>query len=118
MSMRQLATNSFWIIFGKILIFIMGFAFITGMANLAPKEVVGSYNYILSVLTIVSITTLPGMNTALIRAIARGYEGSLRSMMRLKLLFGSIGYALELATLPTDKPLLAIRFWLLRHLSP
>ena len=74
----------------------MGFAFITGMANLAPKEVVGSYNYILSVLTIVSITTLPGMNTALIRAIARGYEGSLRSMMRLKLLFGSIGSLISL----------------------
>ena len=94
--MSNVAKNSIWIISGKIIIFLLGFAFITGLANLAPKGVVGSYNYIIAVLTIASVTTLPGMNAALVRAVARGYEGSIRPMMRKKFLFGLIGSAVAL----------------------
>lgn len=87
----QLVKNSAWIIGGKLVIFSLSFAFITGLANLVPADVAGSYNYVLSLLTIVSLFTLPGMGTALIRAVARGKEGTIYSMMRLRLLWGMMG---------------------------
>lgn len=83
--------NGLWFIGGKLVIFALSFAFMTGFANLAPKEVLGTYTYITSILTIISISTLPGMGTAIVRAVARGHEGSLRHMLRLRLKFGLIG---------------------------
>ncbi len=95
-NLKATAQNSFWVISGKLIIFLLGFAFVTGLANLVPKGVVGSYNYIIAVLTIASITTLPGMNGALTRAVARGFEGSIKPMMRLKFLYGLLGSAISL----------------------
>lgn len=40
-----------------------------------PKEAVGHYHFILSVLGIVSITSLPGMRTAIMQSVARGNRG-------------------------------------------
>lgn len=94
--MSNVLKNSFWIIAGKIIIFLLGFAFVTGLANLVPKNTVGNYNYIIAVLTIASIATLPGMNSALTRAVARGFEGSIKPMMRLKFLYGLFGSAVAL----------------------
>ena len=94
--MSNVVKNSFWIIAGKIIIFLLGFAFVTGLANLVPKNIVGNYNYIIAVLTIASIATLPGMNGALTRAVAQGYEGSIKPMMRLKFLYGLLGSAVAL----------------------
>ena len=87
----QLLRNSAWVIGGKIVIFGISFAFITALANIAPTEVAGSFQYIMATLAIVSIFTLPGMNTALVRAVSRNFEGSIRSMMRMRLTFGLIG---------------------------
>ncbi|MDB4984164.1 MAG: hypothetical protein JWM20_343 [Patescibacteria group bacterium] len=88
--------NSAWIIGGKIAIFLLSFSFITALANLVPKNVVGSYNYIIAVLTIASIATLPGMNNALARAVAKGFEGSVKPMMQKKVLFGFLGSIISL----------------------
>ncbi len=88
---KNIAKNSFFIIGGKLVIFAISFAFIMGLANLLPKEVVGSFNYVISILGIVSIATLAGMNTALTRAVARGHEGSMKYMMRQRIKFGLIG---------------------------
>lgn len=91
---RQLTTiakNTTFIICGKIVTFALSFAFITGLANLTSKELAGSYAYVISILAITSITTLPGMATALTRSVARGHEGSIFPMMRLRIIWGSIG---------------------------
>lgn len=93
---KETLRNGLWIVSGKVSIFILGFAFITGMGNLVPKDIIGSYTYVMSILSILGITTLIGMNQALVRAVSRGYEGSIRSMMRLKLIFGSLGSLLSL----------------------
>lgn len=95
-TIREFAKNGFWVIAGKIVIFAISFAFITGLANLVPRETVGAYNFVMSVLGIVSITTLAGMNNALVRAVARGHEGSIKYMMRLRLMFGAIGSLISL----------------------
>lgn len=95
-ALHNTTKNASWIIGARMTMLLMSFAFITGLANLVPGNVVGSFNYIVAVLTILSIFTLPGMNTSLIRAVSRGYEGTVRPMMRRKLLFGLIGSGISL----------------------
>lgn len=92
----QLVKNTAWIIGGKLVIFTLSFAFITGLANLVPRDVVGSYNYLISLFAIASIFTLPGMGSALVRSVSRGHEGTLTRIMRLRLSWGTIGSIIAL----------------------
>ncbi len=91
MNIGYMARNGSSVIIGKIVIFLIAFCFISGLANFAGKDTVGNYTYITSVLAIVSIATLPGMPSALMRAIARGKEGSLAGMTRHRLVVGLFG---------------------------
>src|SRR3989344_3201953 len=45
-------------------------------ARLLPKELYGNYRYILNILGIFSFLSLPGLGTAMVYAVARGFEGS------------------------------------------
>jgi len=58
---------------------------------LLPKEVYGNYKYLFSILGIVALFTLGGMDTAVTQAIARGQDGSFRMGFRKKLLFSFLG---------------------------
>jgi len=93
-NVRKAARDSAYVVGGKALSFLASFAVITVMARFVPREVIGSYNYVIAALAIVSIATLPGMNEALTRAIGRGYDASVGYMLRQRLLFGMIGSVL------------------------
>jgi O-antigen/teichoic acid export membrane protein len=67
--------------------FLLSIAF----ANLLPKETFGIYRYILSIAGILAIPTLSGMNTAVIQAVARGYEGVALSALKTKIRWGLLG---------------------------
>ncbi len=54
-------------------------------ANLASKEVYGTYKYILSVAGLVGALTLGGMNTAIVRSVARGQEGLFKNGFKINL---------------------------------
>ena len=73
--MVYLAKGGFWIGLNQVLTVSFGFFLALAFANFIPKEVFGSYKYILSFMGIFSIFTLPGMNTAIARATAKGQEG-------------------------------------------
>lgn len=66
-------------------------------ANWAPKELFGEYKYILSVVGILMITTLPGMTTAFTKAIAKGQEPLLKEIFFEKFRWGTIGAFLSAA---------------------
>jgi O-antigen/teichoic acid export membrane protein len=70
-----------------ILSFIM--AIILGW--LLPKEVYGNYKYLFSILGIIALFTLGGMDTAVTQAVARGQDGSFRTGFRKKLIFSFLG---------------------------
>lgn len=60
-------------------------------ANLLPKETYGTYKYVISVISILGITTLSGMGSALTQAIARGFEGSFIPVLKTKIRWGLLG---------------------------
>ena len=59
-------------------------------ANLIDPESYGNYKYVLSLAGIIGAFSLSELGTAVLRAIARGHEGTLRYAFRLSL-FWSIG---------------------------
>jgi O-antigen/teichoic acid export membrane protein len=85
------AKNGAFVIAGKIAIFTISFGFMAFFGNVATKTTLGQYNYIISVLSIISIATLPGINSALVRAVSRDSEGSVKTLTAKRVTTGLIG---------------------------
>lgn len=85
-----------WLIFGKVVEIFAGLGIMVAFANLVSKEVFGTYQYILSIAAIISIFSLPGIDTALTRTIAKGNEKMLIPCFKEKVKWGSIGGLISL----------------------
>lgn len=83
--MVYVAKGGLWLTFGHIIQTVFGLILLVAFANLIPKEVYGTYQFILSIVAIFSTLTLTGMGTAITRAVAKGSEGSLRYGLRVQL---------------------------------
>ncbi|PIR04263.1 MAG: hypothetical protein COV59_03715, partial [Candidatus Magasanikbacteria bacterium CG11_big_fil_rev_8_21_14_0_20_39_34] len=83
--------GGFWLSVGQIIFSLSGFFLSLAYANLLDPKVYGLYRYILSLSSILALTTLPGMETAVVRSIARGYEHTIISAMKEKIRWGLIG---------------------------
>ena len=81
---------------GQAIASIAAFAVTTVLAHYLPKEVFGQYRFVLSVVPILAIFSLPGMATAITQSVARGHSGNLRSVLKTKILWGLIGSLLSL----------------------
>jgi O-antigen/teichoic acid export membrane protein len=98
--MVYLAKGGFWLTLGQFIASGASFLLAIAFANLLPKEIFGDYRYILSLLGILTIFTLTGINTAVIQAVARGLEGSFWPSFTSKLKWsilasiGSLGVAI------------------------
>ena len=74
--MVYLFHGGFWLTVGQVVTTLSVLALGIVFANVLPKDVYGTYKYLLAIAGIFSLFTLPGMNVALIRAVARGFGGS------------------------------------------
>ncbi len=94
---RYLFSGGFWLSLTKV--FAMGVSFLTSIAfaNLLPEHTYGVYRYVLSLLPILTIPTLNGIDTALTRAVARGKESTLYPALSLKVTWGLLGGIASLA---------------------
>ena len=89
--MVYLTRGGFWLVLGKIAFNISGFLLIIAFANLLSKETYGTYQYVLSIVSILAIPTLSGMNSAIVMAVAQGYEGTLAPAIKAQITWGSLG---------------------------
>ncbi len=94
--MVYLAKGSFWLGIGQIVS--SGAAFLTSIAfaNLLLPEVYGIYKYILSINSLLLITTLAGMDSAVTQSVARGFDGTLELGIKTKMKWGVFGTILSL----------------------
>ncbi len=60
-------------------------------ANLLPKEVYGTYRYILSIFSILMISTVGRMDDSLAISVARGFEGNFLEAMMTRMRWGLWG---------------------------
>ena len=83
-----LARGGFWL--GLRSVAATGGAFLLAIAfaNLLDQKTYGSYQFVLSVIGILAIFTLPGIGISLIRSVARGQEGSYLESLKIKIIWG------------------------------
>lgn len=94
---RYLISGGSWLLAGQALSFVFSFALMWVFANYLSKEEYGQYRFFLTAVSIISLTSLPGLNQAVIRAVARGADGILKpaTLLRMKYaLLGSLGSAI------------------------
>ncbi len=82
--------GSFWILFGKVGVFLISFAKMIVFGRYASQETYGIYTFIISMAIIVGIFSLPGIKTSLVKAIAQKKEGTLNLAIKEKLKFALI----------------------------
>lgn len=73
--------NSFWVNFDQAVRSVAELLIIVILARLLSQEVFGQYQLLLSIFMIASLATLSGFNGALLRGLARGYDGTLAVIM-------------------------------------
>jgi O-antigen/teichoic acid export membrane protein len=86
-----LVKNGFWLTLGQVVSIGASFLLSIAFANLIDPIVYGNYKYIISILGILGIFSLPGISTAVTQAVARGFEGSFYSGFKTKLKWGCLG---------------------------
>jgi O-antigen/teichoic acid export membrane protein len=91
-----LAKGGFWLTSGQIIYACAGLLLAIAFANLLDPVVYGNYKYILSIAGILGIFSLSGMKTAVIQAVARGFEGSFYSAFKTKLKYGILVSAVSI----------------------
>jgi len=94
--MVYLARGSFWWILGQICVSFISLAVMIAFSRFLPKQTYGTYKYIISIIAILSIFSLPGIDIALIRTVARGYKKVLTACAFVKLRWSSIGVTIGL----------------------
>ena len=68
--------GGFWLSVSQFFNTLKGFILSVALANMLSKESLGIYYFVMTILIFVSIFALPGMKTAVIHAVTRGYEGT------------------------------------------
>lgn len=89
--MLYLTSGGFWLTVSNVLGAITSFATSIAFANWLPQETYGVFRYVISVLPILTIPTLIGIDTALTRAVAQGKESTLYPALALKMKWGVWG---------------------------
>lgn len=89
--MVYLAHGGFWLTVGQVVSTASTLALAIAFANLVPSETYGTYKYLLAVAAIFSLFTLPGMNTAIARSVARGDRSTVRTATKMRIVWGLLG---------------------------
>src|SRR3989338_3757032 len=76
--MVYLVKGNSWLILSQVVSILASLAVDVAFANLITPEEYGNYKYVFSLAGIISAFTLSGLTVAVLRATARGHEGTLK----------------------------------------
>ena len=92
-----LIRSEFWVYLRSGISLITGVAVSVIFARLAPREIYGQYNYLLAILAIVSILSIPGLKNAVLFSTAKGNEGNYKVAVKTSFLWSLLGVPALLA---------------------
>jgi len=90
---RYLMRGSFWLVIGSMAGMLIGLLLSMTYARYLPKETYGSYRYVLSIISLVGIFSLPSFGATITRSSARGFDGTFRKLSRI-MFFSSFGISI------------------------
>ncbi len=85
-----------YLVLGQVCVALSSLAASMLFVRLSSQDIYGQYNYVLSVLGLLSILSLPGMSTAMARSVARGYDQVFVRGVRTRLTWGLLGSVVAL----------------------
>ena len=74
LDLRYFIQNYVYLASAQVVTLACGLLLSVAFARLLPKETFGQYSFIFAILAMATITTLPGMGTAIVQAVARGHD--------------------------------------------
>jgi O-antigen/teichoic acid export membrane protein len=80
--------SSIWLTINQIITGLSGLLLSVAFAHLVDPYLYGTYKYILSIISILAVLTLPGLNSTYTQSVARGKDGDLYSILRHKIRAG------------------------------
>jgi len=83
--------NGFWMTFRQIIGMGTGSLLSVAFARLLSKDTFGQYQFIISIMSMISIISITGLNTSIIQSVARGYDGSYIKAVKIRFLWSLIG---------------------------
>jgi O-antigen/teichoic acid export membrane protein len=86
-----LAKFGSYLTIGNLISLIASFLLSIALARLLPKEVYGDYRYILSIFELLAISSLQGMNGAIVQGVARGFDKLAKDGLKTKLRWSLLG---------------------------
>jgi len=92
-----------YLMIGDIISLAAAFLLSIAFARLLPQETYGQYRYILSIMAILAISSLQGMNMAITQGVAKGLEGVFLKGFKTKLKWSLLGSIASIGV--------AIYFW-------
>lgn len=120
--MVYLAHGGFWLAIAYAVATISGLITAVALANFIPKEVYGTYQFVLSGAAIIASLTLTGMNSAVIRAVSQGSDSALRRGTHIRLIWSTaaafIAAAVALYYYLNGDTTLALSFLIAGSLAP
>ncbi len=91
---RAIMQGGTWLFLERLIFIAKGFLLSLLYANLLPKEVFGQFQFVVSVLSIATVTALPGMGTAIVQGVARSHDGNYYQGVSKMLLWSLSGSAI------------------------
>lgn len=88
--LRYLLGGGSWLFLGQLVGIGTSLFLAIGYAHFLSMETYGTYKYVLSIFGLLSIFTLPSMETAAIRGISRGHDGIFWDSLRYRITGGAI----------------------------
>lgn len=85
-----LAKGGFWLTSGNVIGTALALVLAVVSANYLPKEIFGTYKYVISMASILLVFSLSGMGASLTRSVARGYDGSLIPTVKTSVKWGIV----------------------------
>jgi len=89
--------NGSWVFLRQVVETASGLALSVVFARLSTQEVYGQYQFILSLFATISILSIPGFNTSIIKSAAKGYDGEYKEAVKKSFIWSLIGVPVLLA---------------------
>ncbi|MCA9353475.1 oligosaccharide flippase family protein [Candidatus Nomurabacteria bacterium] len=86
--MVYLTKNISWIGIGKVISSAASLVLVYVFGNFVSANDYGTYQYIISIAGLLATPTLSGMNTAITKAVAQGFDGTIKEGLRIKIKWG------------------------------
>lgn len=95
--LRKILKDWSWLFSGQAVGTVMALLLAVGYANFLTQEVYGTYKYVLAILGILAVFSLPGMGDAVQRSTAQGAEGIFWRTFRKRVEWSFVGSLLSFA---------------------